>query len=106
FVPATPAAKRGPALVKAVTVSGHDLVEVRLPLLGGSKRSELWIGERGARAPLWTGLVGAADADGETGRELAVTADGLELYQTAVRLSRCDGAPVRLFRERWDFTQK
>jgi HEAT repeat protein len=108
FVPATPAAKRGPARVKELTVAGRALVEVRLPLSSNGGRSELWLGERGPRGTtaLWTGLVGAIDGDGETTREVAATSEGLELYETAARLSRCDGAPVRLFRQQWDFAQK
>jgi hypothetical protein len=106
FVPATPAAKRGPAQAKLVTAAGHALVEVRLPVTG-ARATEVWLGERGRAAPAAVDRPGRAhDGDGETARELAVTADGLELYQTAARLSRCDGAPVRLFRERWDFAQR
>src|SRR6185436_3350035 len=108
FVAKTPAANRGTAAVRDVTVAGHALVEVRLPVKGAAGRSEVWIGERGPRGAtaLWTGLVGPTDGDGETSRELAATGDGLELYQTATRLSRCDRVPVRIFRERWDFAQR
>jgi len=108
FVPSTPAARRGAPVVRQVAAAGRELVEVRLPLSGSPPRQELWIGERGPRGltALWTGMVGATDADGETAREVVAGADGLELYQTATRLGRCDGVPVRLFRERWDFAQR
>jgi HEAT repeat protein len=108
FVPSTPAARRGAPVVRETTVSGRALIEVRLPLAGSPARQELWIGERGPRGTtaLWTGMLGATDADGETRREVVAGADGLELFQTATRLGRCDGAPVRLFRERWDFGQR
>src|SRR5437773_2304109 len=92
FIPRTPAGKRGAATAREVTVEGRRVLEVRLPLATGG-RHEVWLGERdahGART-LWTDVVGPADSDGETGRALAVTADGIERYQTAARLSRCDG---------------
>jgi HEAT repeat protein len=107
FVPATPSARRGPVTVREITAEGRPLVEVRIARKGAPGQ-EVWLGERGPRGttPLWTGLVGPQDGDGETGRELVAGPGGVELHQTAVRLSRCDGQPAHLFRERWDFAQR
>ncbi len=106
FAPRTAKAQRGPATLHTVTASGHALVEARMPLLGeGPKREEVWIAERtagGVKVIAWR-LVGARDADGETSLVLRVSDRGIEEYQTAARLSRCDGAPVPLFRRIWDF---
>jgi len=106
FAPKTALNLRGAAVLHPWTVSGHALFEVRIPLLGdGPKREEVWIAERaasGAKA-LWWEVAGARDADGETALVVKVSDQGIEEYQTAARLSRCDGAPVPLFRRTWDF---
>lgn len=106
FVPKTAKAQRGPATVRTVTASGHSLIEVRIPVLAeGAKREEVWIAERaagGARS-LWWNLAGARDADGETALVVTASERGVEEYQTAARLSRCDGATMPLFRRTWDF---
>jgi HEAT repeat protein len=106
LAPKTTKDQRGPATVKSVTSAGHNLVEVRLPVLGDPPtRQEVWIGERigAAASVLWSGMVGARDADGETTLDVQASAEGVEQFQTARRLSRCDGQPVRLFRKRWNF---
>ena len=106
FVPKTAKSQRGPAVVHTITASGHTLIEIRIPVLGDeAKREEVWVAERtpaGAKV-MWWNLAGARDADGETALAVKVSNHGLEEYQTATRLSRCDGAPVPLFRRSWDF---
>ncbi|HVZ72174.1 MAG TPA: HEAT repeat domain-containing protein [Polyangia bacterium] len=97
----TPALRRGPAAVREVEVDGHRLIEVRVPNRG-SARVEAWVGEVGGRV-VWSGFVGPRDADGETGLALDVTADGVVESQTAAVVSRCDGAPARLFPRAYDF---
>ncbi|MBN2574164.1 MAG: HEAT repeat domain-containing protein [Deltaproteobacteria bacterium] len=109
FMPKTPAAQRGPATLRETTVSGRAVVEVRVPVRGsGPQREEVWIAERAGTSPkvIWWDLAGAADADGETARVVKVSPQGIEEYQTARRLSRCDGAEVPLFRRAWDFATR
>jgi HEAT repeat protein len=106
FSPRTPAARRGTASAREVTVAGHPLIEVRIPAGGGHQ--EVWLGERrrtGAAA-IWTAILGPLDEDAETARELALGPDGVDLYRTATRIGRCDGAPGRLFPQRWDFERR
>ncbi len=109
FVPKTAKSQRGPATLHAVTASGHALLEARIPLLGdGPKREEVWIAGRsagGVTVIAWS-LAGARDADGETSLVLRVSDRGIEEYQTAARLSRCDGATVPLFRRVCDFATR
>ena len=107
FAPKTAQNLRGAAALNPFTASGHALFEVRIPILGdGAKREEVWIAERAASGakPLWWDVAGARDADGETTLVVKASDQGIEEYQTAARLSRCDGAPVPLFRRTWDFT--
>jgi HEAT repeat protein len=106
FIPKTAKSQRGHAVLRTLTASGHALIEVRIPVLGDeAKREEVWIAERGAAAPkvIWWNLAGARNADGETALDVKISDHGIEEYQTAPRLSRCDGAPVPLFRRTWDF---
>lgn len=106
FVPKTPAKLRGPAAVRQAQVSGHTIVEVSIPVSGeAGRRSEVWIAERtGSSAKvIWWDFVGANDPDGETATVAEVGDGGIQLYQTAARLSRCDGVPVRLSTQAWDF---
>jgi HEAT repeat protein len=106
FVPRTEKSQRGQAKVRTAAVSGHSLVEVRIPVLGdGAAREEVWIAElsAGVPRPVWWNIAGAQDADGETSLVANISEQGVEEYQTAARLSRCDGAAVRLFRRTWDF---
>jgi len=109
FTPRTAAATRGPAVARALELSGHRIVEVRTPLLGEPRgREEVWVAELAGKAPrgIWWDVAGPLDADAETALALEVSERGIEEYQTAGRLSRCDGAPVRLFRRTWDFAAR
>jgi HEAT repeat protein len=108
FVPKTAQNLRGAAALYPWTASGHALLEVRIPILGdGPKREEVWIAEPAASGlkEIWWDVAGARDADGETTLVVKASDQGIEEYQTAARLSRCDGAPVPLFRRTWDFTK-
>jgi HEAT repeat protein len=112
FVPKTAKDQRGAAALHTFTASGHTLVEVRIPLLGdGPKREEIWIAERSSAGTkplqtIWWNVAGARDADGETALVVKASDQGIEEYQTAARLSRCDGAPVPLFRRTWNFATR
>lgn len=109
FTPKTAVSERGPATVREVDIASHAVLDVRIPIRRGNDepgREEAWIAEKAASAAKlidWR-VVGAQDADGETSLVLKVAASGIEEYQTAARLSRCDGQPVTLFRRKWDFT--
>jgi HEAT repeat protein len=106
FHPKTDAKLRGPVTVRQAQVSGHAIVEVSIPLAGeGGRRSEVWIAERtsGGAKVVWWDFAGANDPDGETSTVAEVGDGGIQLYQTAARLSRCDGVPVRLSTKTWDF---
>jgi HEAT repeat protein len=109
FTPKTAGAQRGPVSVRDVTVAGHAVIEVRMPVQGdGPGRQEVWLAERAAAGPsvIWWGLAGPADADRETAVVVEASDRRIEEYQTARRLSRCDGAPVALFRRVWDFATR
>jgi HEAT repeat protein len=100
----TPAARRGQPLVREISVEGHPIAEVRLPVRG-RPAEETWIGDlttRPARA-IWSGLTGPRDADGETAVYVEVTPERILEYQTAEQVTRCDGQPPRLFPRAWDF---
>jgi HEAT repeat protein len=101
---ATAARARGPIRVREVAVEGRPVIDLRVPVVGRSS-VEAWVGlaEGGQLRAIWTGLVGAVDADGEHGRELAVGPEGIRLHESAARLYRCDGRPVRLTSQRYDF---
>lgn len=106
FVPKTAAKQRGSASVDERQVAGHAVIQVRIPVLGQDvARDELWVGERsgGGAKVIWWGLTGALDPDGETATTLAVDGTAIRLFQTAARLSRCDGLPVPLAAKTWDF---
>lgn len=110
MVPKTQADHRGTPVVRTVQIAKHAIIDLRIPIReeGGASRQETWIAEQvggGARV-IWWDLAGARDTDGETNLVASVTDKGIELYQTAARLSRCDGAPVPLFRKTWDFASK
>jgi HEAT repeat protein len=103
----TPPLRRGPPRAREVTIDGRRIVELRVAVRG-TPREELWIGqidEAGGHEPrvIWRGLAGPRDADGETSLDFDVTADGIVEYQTASHVTRCDGAPVRLFPRAFDF---
>jgi HEAT repeat protein len=103
----TPALRRGTPALRDVTVEGHRLAELRVPVRGTSAE-EIWIGEvagRPARVTrvVWSGLTGARDADGETSLWVALTPERVLEYQTAAGVDRCDGIPPRLFPRAYDF---
>jgi hypothetical protein len=103
----TPALRRGTPALREVTVEGHRLAELRVPVRGTSAE-EVWIGEvagRPARSTrvVWSGLTGARDTDGETSLWVAVTPERVLEYQTAAGVDRCDGIPPRLFPRAYDF---
>ncbi len=107
FSPKTPADQRGPASVRQVAVTGHQVIEVRIPLRGeGPPREEVWLAEWPSRQVIWWDVAGAQDVDGETCRTIAVSERAIEEYQSAARLYRCDGAPAQLFRRVWDFSAR
>jgi HEAT repeat protein len=107
----TPLLRRGSASLRDVTVAGHRLAELRVPVRGASAE-EIWIGEipspdRASPAPsprvVWSGLTGARDADGESSVWIEVTPERVVEYQTAAGVDRCDGIPPRLFPRAYDF---
>jgi HEAT repeat protein len=110
MVPKTQADHRGTPAVRTVQIAKHTILDLRIPIRGdgGASRQETWIAEQiaGGSKVIWWDVAGARDTDGETNLVAAVTDKSIELYQTAARLSRCDGAPVPLFRKTWDFTSK
>ncbi len=105
FAPKTAADKRGPAQVRSLKVMvDHSVVEVRIPITDeGPKRQEVWVAELPKQDVIWWGEAGNRDVDGETALQILVAEGGIEEYQSAARLYRCDGAPVRVFRKIWDF---
>jgi len=103
----TPALRRGTPALRDVTVEGHRLAELRVPVRGTSAE-EIWIGEVAGRPVrvtrvVWSGLTGARDADGETSLWVALTPERVLEYQTAAGVDRCDGIPPRLFPRAYDF---
>jgi len=100
----TPAARRGPPTVREVSVEGHPVADVRVPVRGQAAE-EAWIGDLSARPArtIWSGLTGPRDADAEASLYVEVTPDRIFEYQTAEQVTRCDGQPVRLFPRAWDF---
>jgi HEAT repeat protein len=105
--PKTPPLRRGTPALRELSVAGHRLAELRLPIRG-TPGEEVWIGEiegdRGhARRVIWTGLTGARDVDGESSQWVEVTPERVTEYQTAPEVTRCDGQPPRLFPRAYDF---
>ena len=100
----TPALRRGTPLLREVTVSGHRLAELRVPVRGTSAE-EVWIGEidGATRRVVWSGMTGPRDADGETSLRVEATPTRVTEYQTAAGVDRCDGIPPRLFPRGYDF---
>jgi HEAT repeat protein len=101
-----PALRRGPARLREVTIDGHHVAEVGVPVRG-TAHEERWVGELRPRdvRVVWSGLVGPRDADGETAIGVDVSADGVVEYQTAAHVTRCDGQPPRLFPRAYDFDE-
>jgi HEAT repeat protein len=104
----TPPLRRGAPTARAVEVEGHRVFELRVPVRG-TGRTEVWVGAAGAKGAgprvLWSGLAGPRDADGETSVDVEVSEDGVFEFQTSAVVSRCDGAPARLFPRAFDFAQ-
>ncbi|HTA19358.1 MAG TPA: hypothetical protein VK989_08705, partial [Polyangia bacterium] len=100
----TPPLRRGTPRLRALDVDGHRVAEVRVPVRG-TAAEEVWIGELRARdvRVVWSGLAGPRDADGETSIAVEVTPDEVLESQTAAQITRCDGAPARLFPRAYDF---
>ena len=100
----TPALRRGQPSLREVNVEGHRVAELRVPVRGASG-AEVWLGEvdRPDHRAIWAGLTGARDADGETSVWVEATPERVIEYQTAAQVSRCDGAPPRLFPRAYDF---
>ncbi len=85
-------------------VSGHRVAELRFV---AGRQEEVLLTELGERAiPIWSGLVGPLDADGETTQELVVGPGAIEVFRTAARVIRCDGRKPRLGRQVWSFDER
>jgi len=100
----TPPLRRAPARLREVDVEGHRVVELRVAVRG-TPHEEVWVGEVGgpeARV-IWSGLTGPRDVDAETALDVELTREGVVEYQTASQVTRCDGAPARLFPRAFDF---
>ena len=107
FSPKTPKEGRGLAIVRHVSVTGHRVLEVRVPILGeGAKREEVWVAELPSKNVIWWDQAGARDVDGETAQQIVVTEKGVSEFQSAARVQRCDGEPAKLFRRAWDFASR
>ena len=106
----TPALRRGSPRLREITIDGRRVAEVRVAVRG-TPREEIWIGtlgEVGANAGrparvVTHGFVGPRDADGETSLALELTPEGILEFQTSGQVTRCDGAPARLFPRSFDF---
>lgn len=105
--PRTAPELRGKPALREVQVAGHRVVEVRIPVQGKA-REEVWVAELGITdaRPIWWDLAGPLDADGETRMDISVSEAEIMEYQSAMRVSRCDGGPVRLFVRTWDFAER
>jgi HEAT repeat protein len=102
----TAALRRGQPRLREVTVDGHRVAELRVPVRG-TPAEEVWVGEIGGpgKPPrmLWSGVAGPRDADGETSVGVDVDADRILEFQTASGVTRCDGVAPRLFPRAYDF---
>jgi HEAT repeat protein len=102
----TAALRRGQPRLREMTVDGHRVAELRVPVRG-TPAEEVWVGEIGGpgKPPrmLWSGVAGPRDADGETSVGVDVDADRILEFQTASGVTRCDGVAPRLFPRAYDF---
>ena len=100
----TPALRRGQPALREVTVAGHRVAELRVPVRG-TPGAEVWMArlDRPDHPVIWSGLTGARDADGETSIWVEATPERVVEYQTAAQVTRCDGEPPRLFPRAYDF---
>ena len=103
----------GPPSIEEVAAEGRKLLVVRRAIQEktgkpASGAGLAWVGllERAGAAPIWSGVLGPLDADGDVVRHLEVGAPGVSLYETAGRVSRCDGVPVRLAWQKYDFARR
>jgi HEAT repeat protein len=98
--------RRGTPVLREVTIDGHRIADIRVPIRG-TARQEVWIGELGGsgKAPrlIWNGISGARDADEEVATQVEVSPERIVEYQTAANVTRCDGEVARLFPRAWDF---
>jgi HEAT repeat protein len=101
---ATPPLRRGTPALREVTVEGHHVAEIRVPVRGTASQ-EVWVGDLAAKPArvIWSGVAGARELDGEVAVEVEVSTDRIVEYQTAAHVTRCDGEAVRLFPRAWDF---
>jgi HEAT repeat protein len=107
FSPKTPKDGRGQPTIRHVSVAGHSVVDVRMPVLGeGPKREEVWIAELPSKNVIWWDQAGARDIDGETSQQVAVSEKGIDEFQTVARLNRCDDGTAQLFARTWDFANR
>ena len=100
----SPLLRRGTVQVRVLSVEGHRIAEVRVPVRGRPSE-EVWLGDLGTKPPrvIWSGLTGPRDADEEAGVAVEATPERIFEYQTAAHVTRCDGEAVRLFTRVWDF---
>ncbi len=93
--------------VRIVQVGDRRVVDLRAMNAAGD-RGSAWIAEPLATGPrlIWTGPVGALDADAENWIDVHVTAEAIEEVQGASRLVGCDQKSLRLFPRRWDFARQ
>lgn len=91
------------ATLTAARLGSDKLIAVELDA-GARPRRELWVGRLGAGevAELARLPLGPQGADEEYAAAAEFSAKGLTRWQTRGDLARCDGAPLRLFAERWD----
>src|SRR6185312_8850503 len=90
----TPPLRRGQPVLREVSVEGHRVAELRVPVRGTSG-AEVWIArlDRPDHPVIWSGLTGARDADGETSIWAEASPERVVEYQTAAQVTRCDGQP-------------
>jgi HEAT repeat protein len=107
LAPRTPPSRRDPPRLREILVGEHRIAELRIPVPGTSGE-EVWIGQIGGsgaaeRGPIWSGVTGAKDADGETSQWIEVTSERIVRFDTAETVTRCDGETPRLFPKLYDF---
>jgi HEAT repeat protein len=100
----TAALRRGQVRFRELTVDGHRVAELRVPVRG-TPAEEVWIGELTGKSAktVWSGIAGPRDVDGETATGIDVDGDRVLEFQTASGVTRCDGVPPRLFPRAYDF---
>jgi HEAT repeat protein len=96
---------QGHRIVLVKRTGGNSAKETGRQTAGGG--ASAWIGviEAGVARAIWSGVLGPLDADGEVTRTLEFGPAAIGLYETAGRVSRCDGIPVRLGWRHYDFAR-